>query len=135
MNSNTTKILAEIEEVMKVRQVIIVNMGVGMTTGQIAAQTAHAAMLFLCNHLKRPFLDLTEEEGYFVCKSFTKVVLQVGSTEELLQIEAKAKEMGIQNVYTMVEGSYGPSPVVTALALGPDQKSRLDKVTRPLRLL
>lgn len=118
-----------------VKQVIVVNMEVPMTIGQIAAQTAHAAMLFLCNHLKGICLDFTEEEEQFISRDFTKVVLQIGSTEELLSLKYKAEELGIQNVWTMVETSYGPTPVITALALGPDRKSRLDKVTRSLRLL
>lgn len=118
-----------------VKQVIVVNMGVGMTTGQIAAQTAHAAMLFLCEHLKGTCIDFTEEEEYFISKSFTKVVLQAGSTEELLAVKRKADDLGIQNIWTMVETSYRSTPVITALALGPDRKSRLDKVTRSLRLL
>lgn len=119
-----------------VKQVIVVNMEVPMTIGQIAAQTAHAAMLFLCERLREdPIPDFTEDEEQFIFRDFTKVVLQIGSTEELLSLKYKAEELGIQNVWTMVETSYGPTPVITALALGPDKKSHLDRVTRSLRLL
>jgi peptidyl-tRNA hydrolase len=85
-------------------------------------------MKFLVDHFRT-----TQEHN----DKFTKICLGVSSLEELLEIEAKAKESGL--VVKVIEDSglteFSGIPTITCLAIGPDYSSKIDPITRDLKPL
>lgn len=137
---------------MKVKQIIVINKELGMSPGQVSAQVAHAAMLFLCNRLKfdlcsipatrmilpgRALADFSENERFWLEESFTKVVVKVKNTTQLLEVYENAKAAGLE-AHLMDEEDYidgFPGKVYTALAVGPAPSNVLKPITGHLRLL
>lgn len=117
----------------KVKQVIVVNTGVPMSRGQLAAQTAHAAVQFMLENgdwvddifYLRP---QTPEEKYWLQVSFRKAVLKVSSEQALLDLKEKLAGNGIR--YSLVE-DYGHK---TALAIEPLYPDKVDQFTGHLPL-
>jgi peptidyl-tRNA hydrolase len=68
--------------------------------------------------------------------SFRKITCSVDSLEELLELEKKAKELGIEaNLITDLGFTeFDGVPTVTCLALGPDYDEVLDILTSKLKL-
>ena len=69
--------------------------------------------------------------------SFTKVVVSVNSLEELEEIEYKAMKLGILTAKILDAGrtEFHGVRTITALAVGPEWVSKIDKVTGNLKLL
>ena len=111
------------------KQVIVVNKSLGMSQGKLAAQVAHASVLSLLNTpegLAAGWLD----------NSYPKIVLQVESTQDLLDLKSKADELKISNALVIDEGRTELSNgAITCLGIGPSTKAIIDEVTGDLRLL
>lgn len=108
-----------------------------MRRGKEIAQGSHASSAFMSNLLRsfmggcKPYISAAEQE--WINGSFAKVVLQADSEEILLKIyEAAAKE-GIKAHFITDNGTteFNGVPTITALALGPDYSSTLDRLTGP----
>jgi PTH2 family peptidyl-tRNA hydrolase len=71
-----------------------------------------------------------------MAKSFTKIVCRVNSEEELLAIEEKAKEVGVECHVVTDNGltEFDGVPTKTCLALGPDVSDKIDRVSGDLEL-
>lgn len=111
------------------KQVIIVRRDINMSLGKLAAQVAHAAIgsYKLCD---KKIIEKWEKDGG------KKVVLEVDSIEELLKLEEKAKKMGIPNFLVIDAGlTEFPEPTITCLGLGPEEETKINKVTGNLKLL
>lgn len=114
-----------------------------MRRGKEIAQGSHASMAWLTRRMV-PYTShggirvvaLTEVEQAWVGGSFTKIVCQVHSEQELLDIVARADEAGVlANVITDAgRTEFGGIPTVTAAAVGPDWAEKVDQVTGDLRL-
>jgi PTH2 family peptidyl-tRNA hydrolase len=113
------------------KQVIVIRKDLKMRRGKEIAQGSHASMAFL---LKGDFkrTELTEwlETGQ------TKVCLQVHSEEELLELDKKAKEMGLtSNIITDAgRTEFGGVPTKTCMAIGPNESDKINEVTGHLKL-
>ena len=111
------------------KQVIVVNKSLGMSQGKLAAQVAHASVLSLLNDpegLAAGWLD----------NSYPKIVLQVESTQDLLNLKSKADKLNIPNALVVDEGRTEVSNgAITCLGIGPSTKEIIDEVTGKLRLL
>lgn len=121
-----------------IKQVIVIRRDLKMRRGKEIAQGAHAAMAFLTKRIDwlGVLSDLTEVELEWIRNSFTKIVLQVSSQEELEAIAKSAQESGVEcNIITdSGKTEFGWRPTVTALALGPDTDEKLDPITQNLKL-
>jgi len=137
-----------------VKQVIIIRKDLGMRKGKVAAQAAHASMKVL---LDRSTFDQYKEKSTFwegsyiwyfevdesepmyrwLRGEFTKVVVYVMSEAELLDVYDKAKEAGLLASLITDAGKteFHGDRTKTAVAVGPDWSSRIDKVTGHLPLL
>lgn len=111
------------------KQVIVVNKSLGMSQGKLAAQVAHASIL-----------SMFEAPEGIVCgwldNSYPKIVLQVESTQDLLDLQEKANELNLPSALVIDEGRTELSNgSITCLGIGPSTKEIIDEVTGKLRLL
>jgi len=111
------------------KQVIVVRSDVKMSKGKTAAQSAHASVSALDKVGKAAAAEW-KKEGQ------KKVVLKVSSLHELMEIKAACDKSKIPNAlisdagHTEIEAG-----TITALGIGPDKESKIDKVTGNLRIL
>ncbi|SRR5579875_3107995 len=114
------------------KQVIVVRKDLGMGLGKIAAQVAHAAVMGA---------ERTREKNPQLFKSWmaegqAKVVVRVGSLEELLEIRRQAETLHLSIAQVQDSGlTQIPPGTVTCLALGPVKSELVDKITSKLKLL
>lgn len=129
----------------EVKQVIVINRGLsrGMPRGKEIAQGAHAAMAFLTSRMEILELDdytgmvmLTPAEREWILGGFTKVVVQVSSLEELLELHETANAACLEAHLITDSGRtvFHDEPTITALAIGPDYADEIDKITGDLKL-
>jgi len=137
-----------------VKQVIVVRKDLNMRKGKLAAQVAHAAMKVLLDRMScqewaenSKFFDdclvwylvvyESEPMNRWLKGSFTKVVVSVDSEEELLEIKQKAEDAGILCAMVTDAGKteFKGVPTNTAVAIGPEWASKIDKITGNLKLL
>lgn len=125
------------------KQVIVVRNDLKMPKGKLAAQVAHASMMFLCHfaHLEdteTPFGILLTETGWkwFLESGMCKVVLCADSLEQIEQIHKAATEAGLTaHVVRDAARTTFREPTVTCLAIGPAPVEEVDAITGGLRLL
>lgn len=140
----------------EVKQVIVVRKnypdGKGgikkLRRGKEISQAAHASISFLTRRIQKFLEDKGTDFSTFVSLwisvpelewingLFTKVCVTVDSEEELLEIEKKANEAGIECHLITDRGltEFNGIPTVTCLALGPDDAEKIDAITRELKL-
>lgn len=113
------------------KQVIIIRKDLKMRRGKEIAQGSHASMAFLLNGGFKSD-DLTE----WLQTGQTKICLQIHSEEELLELDRKAKEVGL-NSYVITDAGrteFGGVPTKTCMAIGPNKSEDIDKITGHLKL-
>jgi PTH2 family peptidyl-tRNA hydrolase len=121
----------------KVKQVIVMRKDLNMSKGKMVTQGAHASIAFL-THLVRGYngesLLLSKAEKEWVYGTFFKVCVGVNDEKELLDIGYNAVAKGLSVKY--IEETTGfDEPTFTCLAIGPDYSSKIDPVTKHLKLL
>jgi PTH2 family peptidyl-tRNA hydrolase len=111
---------------------IILRMDLGMSTGKLIAQAAHAAV---------GATELGKKENHKAWRRWRdeggkKVALEADSLEELEELREKADDLDIVNIIIQDAGhTEVPAGTVTALGLGPERSDLLDKVTGDLPLI
>ena len=126
----------------KVKQVIVMRKDLNMSKGKMVTQGAHASIAFLTNKMKdnlsNPealwWVNLSQAEKEWVYGTFYKICVGVDSEKELLDIGYNAVMLGLSVKY--IEETTGcDEPTFTCLAIGPDYSSKIDPVTKHLKLL
>ncbi len=119
----------------KVKQVLVLRKDLNMSKGKMVTQGAHASIAFLTDLIKEynP-LQLTEVQKEWVYGTFFKVCVGVDSEKELLDIGYNAVMLGLSVKYIEETGGFD-KPTVTCIAIGPDYSSKIDPVTKHLKLL
>ena len=111
---------------------IVLRMDLGMSTGKLIAQAAHAAV---------GATELGKKESHKAWRKWRdegakKVALEAESLEELEELQEKADDLDIVNIIIQDAGhTEVPAGTVTALGLGPERSDLLDKVTGDLPLI
>ena len=126
----------------KVKQVIVFRKDIKLSKGQMVVQGAHASIAFLTDLIKKynPLqltdsqLKLNEAQKEWIYGTFYKVCLSVDSEKELLDIGYQAATLGLSVKYIQETTGFD-KPTFTCLSIGPDYSSKIDPVTKHLKLL
>jgi len=109
------------------KQVIVVRKDLKMSPGKIAAQVAHASVE-AWKRADKKVREAWEREGA------KKVVLQVESEEELLELKKKAGKLPVALIRDAGLTEVPPG-TLTCMAIGPAREEEVDKLTGSLKLL
>ena len=111
------------------KQVIVVRTDLKMGKGKIAAQCANASVAAI-DKANSSVVKKWKEGGQ------KKVVLKVKSEEDLLTIKKECAKSGLPCAVIKDAGRTQVEPgTITAMAIGPDEEKRIDKVTGHLKIL
>jgi len=111
------------------KQVIVIRLDLGLSTGKLAAQACHASL----GAYKKTNSAIKKAWDLIGAK---KVVLGCKDLDELKDLELKAKKLRITSYVVKDAGHTEVTPgTITALGLGPAKESMIDQVTGSLRLL
>ena len=141
------------------KMVIVMRKDLNMRKGKIIAQGSHAAVKAVLqsivskdvhqkNNYKKEVEGLhivTEQPDIFVSDAeldwltgnYTKICVSVNSEQELLDVYEKAKKVNL-NVCLITDAGlteFQGQPTKTCLAIGPDWSSKIDPITKDLKLL
>jgi PTH2 family peptidyl-tRNA hydrolase len=112
-----------------VKQAITVRSDLGMGTGKVAAQVAHAS---LQAHDAADAADRTAWKS----EGATKVVLRTEGEMSVFELAETARRAGVPHAVVRDAGRTQVEPgTVTAVAVGPAAADRVDRVTGDLDLL
>jgi PTH2 family peptidyl-tRNA hydrolase len=117
---------------MEIKQVIVVRKDLGMGTGKISAQVAHAAVTgaIRVSHSNPDWFNDWFSGGQ------AKVVLKVQSMMELAKVKKDATELGLPVSQIDDKGlTQIPAGTTTCIAIGPAPENLIDRVTSELKLL
>lgn len=134
------------------KQCIVVRKDLDMDAGKLGAQVAHASMAFFTKRENRMLLQRIAEDGTepteswlrlqlsdaqrdWLDSSFTKIVLECMSEDELNALIDAARNDGVE-VHPIIDNGttvFG-KPTLTCAAFGPDYIETLDKHLRHLKL-
>ena len=134
---------------MSVKQVIVVRTDLNMRKGKMAAQVAHASMkAFLDRSMLIHDTDtlstlhiwpINAEGEEWLKGSFTKIVVGCNSEAELLELRDRvnASEDLLYGALIQDNGltEFRNVPTYTALAIGPADAKKIDRITGHLKLL
>lgn len=135
---------------MDIKQVIVMRTDLNMRKGKMIAQGAHAAMMFLTKRLaidhglSEPdsktipmFCKLSNVELIWTTTNFKKICVRVDSEEELLKIHQAAQNAGLESHLCTDSGltEFAGIHTNTAIAIGPDEAEKIDKITGLLKPL
>lgn len=128
-----------------IKQVILIRRDLKMRRGKEIAQGSHAAMDFLVERLRAALprtpgphvtISLSENERRWISEGMAKVCLQVDSEEQLVELQQKAVDAGLEAHLILDSGrtEFSGQPTLTALAIGPADAETIDKITGHLSL-
>lgn len=141
------------------KQVIVVNKGLFMSKGKMAAQVAHASEAFLLKQFLNGkgnkldcMLEGSEQYGYtllidvdfdtyeWITSSYTKVVCEVENEAELQKVVDKAIKNGFvedRDFFKIIDNGYtefNNEKTWTCIGFRPMKEEDIDRVTKRLRL-
>jgi PTH2 family peptidyl-tRNA hydrolase len=114
------------------KQVIVFRSNLRLSKGKTAAQAGHAAVSAAeeARKHRREWFEGWSREGQ------CKIAVKVKNEEEMSDLEAKAREMGLPYALVIDRGlTEVPPGTVTCLGIGPAPIEKVDKITRLLPLL
>ncbi|MEM1606711.1 MAG: peptidyl-tRNA hydrolase Pth2 [Candidatus Bathyarchaeia archaeon] len=115
----------------KFKQVIVLRSDLKMSPGKAAAQASHAAVSS-SEEARKTYPSWWRE---WMESGQCKIVLKVNSEAELLNLEKKAKELGLPTALISDMGLTELEPgTITALGIGPAPSDIVDKITGSLPL-
>lgn len=117
---------------MDLKQIILMRTDIGMGAGKMVSQGAHASLKATVENM-----DDTRVLEWLYNDSFTKVVLEVKSEEELLQVVDVAKYRGLITAVIVDDGRtvFDGVSTLTCAAIGPDYREEFIGITDHLNLL
>lgn len=111
------------------KQVIVVRDDLKLSRGKLAVQVAHAAIIGYEKSDKK-IVEEWRRDGQ------KKIVLKVSNLKELMEVKERAEKVGFVTGIVKDAGlTEIPPGTITALVIGPDIESKIDKITGNLQLL
>jgi PTH2 family peptidyl-tRNA hydrolase len=122
----------------KIKQSIVIRNDLKVRKGKEFAQLSHAVMAFIRAHsdFKNNTSSYTDVQKFWLENHFPKIVLQIDSEQEMLELYQKVKDAGIE-VYLITDSGlteFHGVPTKTCLAIGPDYAEKIDPFTKHLKL-
>ncbi len=111
------------------KQAIVIRTDVKMSRGKIAVQVAHASVSVL-DKISKTKLAEWKKDGQ------KKIVLKVKTLNDLIALKNKCDKLKLACSLVADAGLTEVEPgTVTALAIGPDDDNKINKVTGNLKIL
>jgi PTH2 family peptidyl-tRNA hydrolase len=131
---------------MGTKQVIIIRKDLHMRKGKMVAQGAHASLKVLTDHIHKSKKTVNQVDEYKFCPTeamiewlsgdFTKICVYVESEQELIKVYSLALIEGLLCSLILDSGKTEfKEPTYTAVAIGPAENEKIDKLTGHLKLL
>lgn len=119
----------------KIKQVIVIRKDLKCRRGKEIAQGCHASSEFLLHKILNG-KTLNEEELIWASEGHAKICVTVQTEAELIAIHEEALAAGITSNLEIDEGvtEFRGVYTKTAVAIGPDYSSKIDKITGNLPL-
>ena len=132
------------------KQVIVVRKDLGMSSGKIAAQVAHASSWALLSLIKKKFITVddtgswapefpdehTDDVISWLNGSCPKIVVYVNSEQELMDLVEQAKTTNVPMSIVKDEGRTEiPKGSITCIAIGPADPEVVNSISGKLPLL
>ncbi len=115
--------------IMEFKQCIVIREDLKLSSGKMAVQVAHGAILAMERAEKRIVRDW-KEEGQ------RKIVLKAPSLQDVFRLRDEAERAGVASAIVIDAGlTEIPPGTVTALGLGPAPAALLDRITGNLKLV
>lgn len=113
------------------KQVIIIRTDLKMRKGKMIAQGAHASVMATLKYIWHAYVWM------WMFSNFTKIVVSVGSKDELLGMHRRAKKDGLPCalILDMGKTEFHGTATYTAVAIGPAPNADVDRITMDLVLL
>jgi PTH2 family peptidyl-tRNA hydrolase len=130
----------------ELKQVIVLRKDLNMRKGKMIAQGAHASMAVLTKRMverdmgegtTQLFLEVSENEREWIKEHFAKIALGVETGAELREIYEAALAAKLPASLITDEGltEFRGVHTDTAVAIGPADRAKIDKITGHLGLL
>ena len=111
------------------KQVIIVRTDLKLPKGKLASQCSHASVEAVLRSSKDK-VSKWRKEG------MAKIIVKVKDLKELQYYNQTAKDSGLITALITDAGKTTVEPgTITAVAMGPDDDEKIDKITKDLKLL
>lgn len=133
---------------METKQVIVIRKDLNMRKGKMCAQAAHASMKVIFDLFTKensPYGDtiysfttkINEPLDLWIRGVFAKVVVGCDSKKELYDLAEKAAlaNIPIAIIEDLGLTEFHGEKTITALAIGPGESEKIDKITGHLKLL
>ncbi len=118
------------------KQAIILRVDVGMSKGKLAAQAAHASLEAALKVMHRDKTLKSDIFSSWRAEGAKKVVLKVESEQAIIRLRDLAVRASLANSLIKDAGlTEVPAGTITALAIGPDEESKINKITKDLNAL
>jgi len=134
--------------IVNTKQVIIIRKDLNMRKGKMVAQGAHASMKVFFDRMTHRIpalycddnsyeMSVTNAMRNWMEGLFTKICVSVNSEQELLDIYNQALVNGLPCSLIQDAGltEFNGVPTYTAVAIGPDEVSKIDPICKHLPLL
>ena len=114
---------------MAYKQVILVRGDLKLPKGKLAAQVSHASVDTVMKTDNKLLSSWKKEGG-------KKIVLKVKDEEELMKYKQMAEDIGLKTALIIDAGhTVVDAGTVTCLGIGPDEESKIDKITGKLKMV
>lgn len=114
---------------MDLKQVIVVRQDLKMPKGKLAVQVAHGSVEAVLNSDPKTVKEWDKQ-------GMKKIVVKVSSLTELLEVLKNAKSEGLPTGLINDAGRTFLEPgTITVVGIGPEEESKVDKVTGKLPML
>ena len=118
------------------KQAILVRADLGMSKGKLAVQAAHASVTAVLRVQEQDRVLNKDTIKTWNLQGMKKVVLKVANKEELFKYKTEAEKAGLKCAVVKDAGLTEIAPgTYTALAIGPEIESKIDKLVGKLLAL
>lgn len=119
------------------KQIIVLRHDLKMRLGKCVAQGSHASVAVLLNIYRGSNKEFKKDLKNWLDSGMTKVCVRANSEEELLDLFNKAKAANLPAIKITDAGKteFHGIPTDTCIAIGPSLGSKLDAITKELKLL